>query len=92
MTAVDYAFEDVPATVAAGTTAFTLTNASQAGEDHEMIVMRKADGVDLSWDELLALGEEESADKVEFKGAGFAADGCPSRHRPGRARRRRRTS
>jgi hypothetical protein len=78
VTAVDYAFEDIPATVPAGTTSFTLTNASQGGEDHELIVMRKADGVDLAWDEILALGEEESADKVEFKGAGFApAEGEP---------------
>ena len=75
ITAVDYAFEDVPATVEAGTTSFTLTNASTGGEDHEMIVMRKADGVDTSWEELLAMSEEESADKVVFKGAGFAADG-----------------
>jgi hypothetical protein len=77
VTAVDYAFEGAPATVAAGTTALTLTNASEGGEDHEMIIMRKADGVDLSWDELLAMSEEESADKVEFKGAGFAAEGAP---------------
>ena len=66
-----------PATVEAGTTAFTLTNESAAGEDHEMIIMRKADGVDLTWDEIMALGEEESMEKVEFKGAGFAATGAP---------------
>jgi hypothetical protein len=77
VTAVDYAFEGIPATVEAGTTAFTLTNESAAGEDHEMIIMRKADGVDLTWDEIMALGEEESMEKVEFMGAGFAAPGAP---------------
>ncbi len=74
VTAVDYAFEDVPATIPAGTVAFELTNASEA-EEHEMIVMRKADGVTQSWTELLALEEEESEGLAEFTTAGFAPPG-----------------
>lgn len=75
VTGVDYAFEDVPETIEAGTVAFNFTNATEAEEDHEMIVFRRADGVTLGFEELLELGEEESADKIEFKTAAFAPPG-----------------
>ncbi len=77
ITAVDYAFEGVPATIPAGISAFALVNESDA-EEHEMIVFRRADGVDLSFEEILNLSEEESETKVEFKGAGFAPPGGES--------------
>jgi len=75
VTGVDYAFEDVPETIEAGTVAFNFTNAAES-EEHEMIVFRRADGVTLGFEELLELSEEESADKIEFKTAAFAPPGA----------------
>jgi hypothetical protein len=77
VTAVDYAFEDVPESIPAGTVVFDLTNASEA-EEHEMIVFSKADGVDLTFQEILELPEEESESMVEFAGAAFAPPGGQS--------------
>jgi len=74
---VDYAFEGVPATVPAGTVAFRFTNGSEE-EEHEMILVRKVDGVQLSWEEIAELPEEESESMVEFKGAAFAPPGGDS--------------
>ncbi|MGH9084703.1 MAG: hypothetical protein ACRDYW_04570 [Acidimicrobiales bacterium] len=73
VTATDYAF-DAPDTVPAGTVALSLTNDSDA-EEHEMIIFRRADGVDLSFEEILELGEEEAEDKIVFSGAAFAPPG-----------------
>lgn len=74
VTGVDFAFEDVPATIEAGTMAFAFTNAAEA-EEHEMIVFRKADGVTEEFSELLELSEEEAADKFQFETATFAPPG-----------------
>ena len=75
VTGVDFAFEGVPETIEAGTVAFKFTNATEADEEHEMIVFRRADGVTLGFEELLELSEEESVDKIEFKTAAFAPPG-----------------
>ena len=40
-----------------------------------MGIIKKADGVELSFDELLELPEEESESMVEFKGEAFAPGG-----------------
>jgi hypothetical protein len=74
ITAVDYAFGDVPATLAAGQYSFKLENLSEA-EGHEVIVFRKADGVTQSIEEILNLPEEESESLIVFKGAAFAEPG-----------------
>lgn len=74
VTAVDYAFEDVPETIEAGTAAFGFTNASEA-EDHEMTILRKADGVTLSFEDILALPEEEAMAQATFVGGTFAPPG-----------------
>ena len=73
VTAVDYAFQGVPATVPAGNVAFELTNGGS--EQHEMIIFRKADGVTQSIEEILELPEEESESLVVFAGAAFAPPG-----------------
>lgn len=73
VTAKDYAFE-APETVKAGNVSFTFENASE-GEDHEMAVLQKADGVDLSWEELLDLPEEEARSKTKFVTAAYAPPG-----------------
>ena len=77
VTGVDYAFEGVPATVEAGTVAFKFVNESDS-EEHEMILVKKADGVQLTWEELVELPEEESESMVEFAGATFAPPGGES--------------
>jgi hypothetical protein len=69
-TAVDYAFQDVPAELEAGRTSFALTN--EGVEDHEMVLFRLNDGVDLTLDELIESGEEAFAD-VTFTGVTFGA-------------------
>ncbi len=77
ITAVDYAFEGVPASLPAGTSSFALVNESES-EEHEMVVVRKADGVDLTWQEIFDLPEEEVETKFEFKGVAFAPPGGES--------------
>ncbi|MFP5318648.1 MAG: hypothetical protein ACLGI2_10185 [Acidimicrobiia bacterium] len=57
VTAEDYRFEDLPATVDAGTT-FKLTNASDV-ELHEMVMFRIPDNERRSVEELIRLPEEE---------------------------------
>ena len=74
---VDYGFEGVPETIEAGTVAFRFANESDA-EEHEMIVIRKKDGVQLSWEELLELPEEEAEQNTEFTTAAFAPPGGDS--------------
>jgi hypothetical protein len=77
VTGVDYAFEGVPASLPAGTTSFSFTNASEA-EEHEMILARRAPGVDLTFDEILALPEEESEPLVKAVAFSFAPPGGES--------------
>jgi hypothetical protein len=71
--AVDYAFEDVPATIESGIVGFELEN--EGREVHEMVLFRINDDVDLTLEELVALPEEESQSMVEFVTAAFAAPG-----------------
>lgn len=77
VTGSDYAFEGVEDSYEAGTVSFAFSNASEA-EEHEMILLRKADGVEMAWDELIELPEEEAMEMVEFKGAAFAPPGGES--------------
>jgi hypothetical protein len=74
--AVEYAFEGVPDELDAGLTSFAFTN--EGAEEHEMVLVRRADGVQESLDELLALPEEESMSKIEMAGVTFAAPGNTS--------------
>jgi len=69
VTLVDYAFEGLEPTYPVGMTAFRVTN--DGTEAHEMALLRRADGVTETWDELLALPEEELTGKIEFLGAAF---------------------
>lgn len=71
--ATDYAFGGLPADLPAGPTVVDITN--NGSEFHEIAVMRKADGVTESFDELLALPEEQIGDKVAFLGVAIAAPG-----------------
>ena len=75
----DYHFEGLPTSVPVGT---TLTLDNQGAEVHELLIVRKNDGVTQSWDELLALPEEEAFAYVTmvgemplFAGPGAKAEG-----------------
>jgi hypothetical protein len=74
--AVDYKFEGVPEEVDAGLASFKFTNGG--GEEHEMVMFRRADGVTESLDELLALPEDQSMSKIEMAGVTFASPGDTS--------------
>jgi plastocyanin len=69
---VDYAFEGIPETVTVGT-AFTFRNGGQ--EAHEIVLARKNAGVTTSFEELLAMPEEESSKLVTFVGQLMANPG-----------------
>lgn len=77
ITAVDYAFEDVPETVSAGTE-LTLTNTSQE-ELHEMVVYRVDPDQDMSLDEIIQGAAEEAdgppPDWLTFSGVAIAMPG-----------------
>ncbi len=63
--AKDYHFEGLPTTVPVGT---VLTLDNQGTEVHELIVVRRNDGVTKTWDELLALPGDEADQYVTFIG------------------------
>ena len=67
----DYAFDGIPATLTSGPTAFVVHNNSEAGEAHEMLLIRVNDGVDLTAEELLALPDEELPQNATLVNAAF---------------------
>jgi uncharacterized cupredoxin-like copper-binding protein len=71
VTAVDYAFQGIPAQIAPGPVSFELTNEGE--DEHEMGLIRLGEGADL--DELLASEEEPSPDQAEEVGFTFAPPG-----------------
>lgn len=71
--ATDYAFGGIPDEVPAGPTVVSLTNDGE--EMHEIILIRRNDGVTTPVEELLALPEEEAFAQVQFLSAAFAAPG-----------------
>lgn len=74
VTATNYAFDGLPAELDAGIVSFDLTN---EGEDvHELLLVRKNDGVTQPAEELLALPEEEAMSLTTMVGTpAFAPPG-----------------
>jgi uncharacterized cupredoxin-like copper-binding protein len=70
VTAVNYAFGGVPKELKRGATSFELTN--NGTEHHEMVIFRKNDDATESFDELLALPEDQAETKVTFVAASDA--------------------
>ena len=70
VTASEYKFEGLPSKLDAGTAAILLSNGG--AEAHEMAIMRKADGVTQSWEEILSLPQEEADALVVQVGGAFA--------------------
>jgi plastocyanin len=69
---VEYAFQGIPDSVAVGT-AMTFRNGGQ--EAHEIVLARKNAGVTTTFEELLAMPEEESSKFVTFVGQLMANPG-----------------
>lgn len=94
ITAVDYAFEDVPESVAPGTE-LTLSNASTS-EVHEMVIFHVDDDQTMPLDEIVRMAAEESdgppPEWLQFAGfdvampgeSGFAPEGPVVLDEPGR--------
>jgi uncharacterized cupredoxin-like copper-binding protein len=72
VTAVDFGYEGVPAEVPSGTT-LGLTNTGQ--EVHEMVVVRKLPTTTQSFEELLALPQDQALGLVQDIGFAFAEPG-----------------
>jgi plastocyanin len=75
VTAVDFAFENVPAEIPSGTT-LGLTNNGQ--EVHEMVVVRKLPTTTQSFEELLAMPQDQALGLVQDIGVAFAEPGATS--------------
>jgi len=75
VTAVDFGFENVPAEIPSGTT-LGLTNSGQ--EVHEMVVVRKLPTTTQSFEELLAMPQDQALGLVQDIGVAFAEPGATS--------------
>jgi hypothetical protein len=73
VTAKDYEFDGLPDEMDAGLASFKFTNAGK--ELHEIVIVRKNDGVTESFDELLALPEDQATTKVSFAAGTGAGPG-----------------
>jgi hypothetical protein len=75
--AVDYAFEGLDDSYDAGVTSFDFSNGGK--EVHEMIVVKKKNGVSESFDDILAMEDQAAQQqKVDFMGAAFGPPGDES--------------
>jgi hypothetical protein len=73
VTATEYAFGGLPATLEAGAVVIDFENTGE--EFHQLLVLRVNDGVTETLDELLALPEAEGQSKAAPVGGAFAAPG-----------------
>jgi hypothetical protein len=80
VTAGEYTFTGIPATVPAGTVAFSFTN--DGNEAHELIVFERADGEERPIEELLALPEDQMGSALTFAGAVQAEPGTTGASMP----------
>jgi hypothetical protein len=69
VSATDYAFGGLPEELPAGSVAIALHNDGE--EAHEIVLLRKLADTTESWDDLLALPQEEILSKAEFVGVSF---------------------
>jgi hypothetical protein len=66
VTTTDYEFDGLSDGLSAGTTSFELTN--DGNEAHEIVLMRRNEGVTMPVEELLELPDEEAEEMVTFVG------------------------
>ena len=72
VTGVEYAYQGVPESAKAGT---VVTFVNGGNEVHEIVAIRRNEGVSTTLDELLAMPEEESSKLVSFLGVAVASPG-----------------
>lgn len=72
---VDYGFVHLPEQVDAGQVALRFTNDSEA-EQHELVLMRRNDGVTASVEELMALPQDQVMSQLTMAGVVFADPGA----------------
>jgi len=58
VTLTEYKFQGIPSTLPVGVTSFDVTNGG--GEEHEMVLLRKNDGVAQSFQEILAMPRDQA--------------------------------
>lgn len=68
VTGVDYAFQGIPSRMQAGVVSFEFAVPSSAKEVHELVLLRKNDGVTESFEQLLRLPEEQARAKTTSVG------------------------
>jgi hypothetical protein len=73
VTAVDYSFEGLPATLDAGTVGFKLTN--EGAEPHVIVVFKINDGDSTTLEQLLELPEDQVMQHASFAAAASAGPG-----------------
>ncbi len=76
----DYHFGGLPTTIPVGT---VLSFDNQGAELHELVLARKNDGVTQSWEELLALPEDEALQYVSMVGDGMPLFAGPGQQADG---------
>lgn len=76
VTAAEYKFTGIPRELPAGVVGATFENSG--GEMHELIVLRKKDGVTDSFQDILAKGEEEAEELVDISFGAFGPPGSTS--------------
>ena len=74
--ASEYKFDGIPSEVDAGVVAATFEN--KGAEMHEIIVLRKKDGVEESFDDILAKDQEEAEKFVDISFGAFGPPGATS--------------
>lgn len=70
---LDYAYQGIPAEIEAGIHSFEFTNAGN--EMHMLGIVKKKEGTTESFDELIALPEDQAEAKTEFLGEAFGEPG-----------------
>ena len=76
ITTSEYTFGGLPTELAAGPAVFTVQNIGE--EVHEVLVMRKNDGVTETAEEIIALPDEEAMTKATMAGIAFGFPGSTS--------------
>lgn len=71
--ATEYTFDGIPAEGPSGLTSLDFAN--EGDEVHELLIVRRKDGVTDSYDEILEMPEEEAMAKTEVVAQAFAAPG-----------------
>lgn len=71
---IDFAFEGIPDEVDAGRVSIEFTNDTESDEAHEIVVVKRLDGVDEPVTELLELPEEELFGKIAPTAVAYADD------------------